>query len=458
MSHGLTMPVGMNSRFETLLGSNGILAEPTALERYAIEGISPRLVLQPENAEEISAILRICNEQQWTVVPFGSGTRQDIGRTPDGVDVVLSTEKLTRVEAYDPGDLTISLEAGVRVAEAAAACAEHHQLLPIEAERSTIGGALATAQSGPLRVGFGGLRDFCIGISFVTGDGISGRGGGRVVKNVAGYDLMKLLIGSYGSLGVITSANFKVFPLPRQTLTLICEFSSVVELIRLRDALLTSPLSPLACEIISPAAAEYLHDSEPRDPDHWAPEAPNSSTTAAWKLALRFAGSDRILERIRRELSSSISSGLNGAEETELWRQIGMFEQRIVGRHRNAMIFHLEVPIAQSQSALESAQAAAIDYNFVAAILGRATIGSCVIGFLPLAVDPPGVMQYAAAASAFRSRLSKSASSIVVRCPREAKQHFDVWGSTPTDLDLMQKVKRALDPGGILNRGRFLVG
>jgi hypothetical protein len=122
------------------------------------------------------------------------------------------------------------------------------------------------------------------------------------------------------------------------------------------------------------------------------------------------------------------------------------------------MIFHVDVPIAESQTALEAAQTAAVEYNFVAAVLGRVTLGSFDIAFLPLAIDPPSVMQFAGAASNFRSRLSKSSSAVVVRCPLEAKHHFDVWGSTPTDIPLMQKIKRALDPKGILNRGRFLVG
>jgi glycolate oxidase FAD binding subunit len=460
VTHGVTMPAGIGSRFESLLGAGGILVEPTPLKRYAIEGIVPCLVALPDNIEQVCAVLRICNENQWTVVPFGSGAQQHVGRLLERVDLALSTEKLNRIEAYDPGDLTISLHAGLPVAKAVSACAEHRQLLPIEtaSERTTVGGALATAQSGPLRTGFGSLRDSCIGISFVTGDGVSGRGGGRVVKNVAGYDLMKLLIGSYGSLGIITSANFKLFPAPNQTITLTCEFGSLKEALTLRDSLTKSPLSPIACEVMNPAAIEYLHDSEPRDPDHWAPDSPSSPGSMNWRLVLRFSGSDRVLARIRRELSSSVSSELGGTEEVEMWKQVGMFEQRLALRHRNAMIFHVDVPIAQSQAALEAADDAATDYNFVAAFIGRAPIGSFVVGFLPLAVDPPAVTQYAGAASDFRSRLSKAASAVVVRCPREAKQHFDVWGSTPTDLELMRKVKCALDPGGILNPGRFLAG
>ena len=458
MNSVVSTEANLRSRFETLLGSDGVLAEPRMVDRYNVDGVIPGVVVLPSDAEEISAILRVCFEQQLTVVPFGSGTRQHVGRACENIDVALSTEKLNRVEAYDPGDLTISLQAGVLVKSAVSACAQRRQLLPIEAaESATIGGAAATAETGPLRSGFGNIRDFCIGISFVTGDGVLGRGGGRVVKNVAGYDLMKLLIGSYGSLGVITSANFKVFPAPPQTVTLMCHFGTLVEAIALRDSVLKSPLSPLACEIINPAALEYLHESEPRDPDDWAPDA-SPRSAACWKLALRFAGSDRVLSRIRSDLNSFVSSDLGGSEEAELWKQIGAFEQQLARRHQNVMIFRVEVPIAEAQSALEAVENAATDNNFLAAVIGRVTVGSFVIGFLPLAVDPPAVTQYVSAASDFRSRLSKAASAVVVRCPREAKQHFDVWGSSPTDLELMRKVKRALDPGGILNRGRFLVG
>src|SRR4051812_44273064 len=237
---------------------------------------------------------------------------------PDQVDVALSTEKLNHIESYDPGDLTISLQAGVSLAHAVAACAEHRQLLPIEApEGTTIGGALSTSSAGPLRAAFGGLRDFCIGVNFISGDGMNGRGGGRVVKNVAGYDLMKLMIGSHGSLAIITSANFKLFPSPQQTITFVCEFASLGEGLALRDSLLRSPLSPLACEIVSPSAIEYLSESEPHDPDEWAPE-PSTQNTAAWQLMIRFAGSDRVLARLRHELAASVSRELSGAGDRPL--------------------------------------------------------------------------------------------------------------------------------------------
>lgn len=457
MNPAVTMMPGIASRYENLLGSAFALSDPATLDRHAIDGISPSVVLKPADAEQIAAVVRIANEENWTVVPFGSGTRQHVGRAPGGIDVVLSTARLDQIETYDPGDLTISLQAGANVEHVVEECAQHRQLFPIEAaSAATIGGALAVGESGPLRAGFGGLRDFCIGISFITGDGLNGRGGGRVVKNVAGYDLMKLMIGSHGSLGVMVSANFKLFPLPQQTVTCICEFASAAEALKLRDWLLKSQLSPIAAEIISPEAIEYLRDAEPRDPDHWAPESPSANSKLKWQLAVRFAGSERVLARCRHELMSSTSRELIGLDEAEFWKGLSAFEQRVIKRHRNAMIFHASVPIAESEAALQAAQSAAIGCNFLAAVVGRATLGSFVIAFLTLAIDPPAVTQFASAASDFRSRLSKASSAVVVRCPVEAKQHFDIWGSTPTDAHLMRKIKRALDPKGILNRGRFL--
>lgn len=459
MSQATSTRGDIASRFEHLLGAGAVIADPAQLQKYAIDTVIPETVLVPSTAEQIAAALKVANEENWSVVPFGGGTRQHVGRLVEGVDVVLSTERLNRIDAYDPGDLTISLQAGASVSHVRAECANHRQLLPIETfPNSSIGGALATASSGPLRAGFGGLRDFCIGISFITGDGLSGRGGGRVVKNVAGYDLMKLMIGSFGTLGVITSANFKLFPSPRQTLTCVCQFETLAEAFKFRDWLLKSPLSPISAEFIGPEAAEYLKDSAPRDPDEWAPETRITSEKRVWQIAVRFAGSDRALKRSRSELGSRVAQEIIQQDEVDFWNRLVNFEQRLSNRHHNPMVFQLEVPPAESETALTAAHESASEYNFVAAIVGRTTLGSFIVGFIPLAIDPPAVTQFAGAASAFRGRLSKDSSAIVLRCPREAKQHFDVWGSTPTDTALMQKVKRALDPKDILNRGRFLVG
>ena len=447
------------SRFERLLGADSVIVDPARLQKYSTEGATPETVLLPTSAEEIAAVVKVASEENLSLVPFGGGTRQHIGRLTEGVDVVLSTEYLNQIEAYDPGDLTVSVQAGAAVSKIRATCAQHRQLLPIESlPNSTIGGALATASFGPLRVGFGGLRDFCIGISFITGDGLGGRGGGRVVKNVAGYDLMKLMIGSFGTLGVITSANFKLFPLPQQTLTCVCQFETLAAAFQFRDWLLKSPLSPISAEFIGPEAAEYLKDSKPRDPDEWAPEDKITSEKRVWQIALRLAGSERALARSRSELGSRIVQEIGEEDEVDFWNRLTDFEQRLTSRHHNPLILQIEAPPADSERAVAAAHESASEYNFVAAVVGRATLGSFVVGFIPLAIDPPAVTQFAGAASAFRGRLSKDSSAIVLRCPREAKQHFDVWGSTPTDTALMQKVKRALDPKGILNRGRFLVG
>lgn len=430
-------------------------------DQYEINGVRPAWTVAPESSEEVAAILRLANERELVVAPAGGLTKQQTGGIPERLDILLRLERLSQVEHYDPGDLTIGVGAGIPFSKMQAALTEHHQWIPLDAPKpraATIGGLLATASFGPLKSGFGGLRDFCIGVQFVTADGKIAKGGGRVVKNVAGYDLMKLLIGSYGSLAVITKANFKVFPRPRQTRTFLCTFAGLQEALAFRDFILKSPLAPMCLEIISPHAPEYLCDPPvPRDPDDYAPSQPVGNPPATWHIVLRATGSDNVLGRYRRELGTQIARELEGPAEEQYWSWVTQFEYSVLGRHRNALVIYAHVSIQNERAAIEAMERVAPDYNFIPMMVGRAVSGNLIIGFAPLAVGPPSAMEYANCTSAFRGLLPPGSSAIVRHCPKEAKGHFDVWGTTPTDVATMRAVKGAMDPKKILNRGRFIV-
>jgi glycolate oxidase FAD binding subunit len=418
-------------------------------------------VVSPGSPEEVGAVLRLANERGLVVAPAGGLTKQQIGGVPERIDILLSTTRMDKIEQYDPGDLTIAVAAGMPFAAMQRQLLEHHQWVPCDAanlEHATIGGLLATGAAGPLKSTFGHMRDFCIGVQFVTTNGKVVKGGGRVVKNVAGYDLMKLLTGSYGSLAVITRANFKVFPRPRQTRTFVCSFASLEEALKFRTWIFQSPLTPMCMEIISPRAPEYLRDPGPvHDPDDYAPEQPLSLPAVEWQIVLRAAASDNVLARYARELGAAVTRTLEDAAEERFWSWISHFEQSVLARHRNAMVMYTHLPIQSVGPALQALERAAPDYNLIPAAVGRAATGNLVLAFVPLSVDPPSAMQYANCVSAFRGLLPPGSSAEVAQCPKEAKHHFDVWGTTPTDVKMMRAVKRAIDPNNILNRGRFIV-
>ena len=426
-----------------------------------INGAVPATTVSPGSPEEVAAVLSLANEFELVVAPAGGLTKQQIGGVPERIDILLSTRRMNRIEQYDPGDLTISVAAGMPFAEMQQQLFEHHQWVPCDAanlETATVGGLMATAAAGPLKSVFGHMRDFCIGVQFVTADGKVAKGGGRVVKNVAGYDLMKLLTGSFGSLAVITRANFKVFPRPRQTRTFLCPFGSLDEALQFRTRIFQSPLTPMCMEILSPRAPEYLCDPVPvEDPDHYLPEKPVALPAMEWRIALRAAGSDNILARYARELGGAVTRSLEGAEEERFWKWVSHFEQSVLARHRNAMVIYTHLAVQSVGAALQAMERAAPDHNLIPAAVGRAATGNLVLAFMPIPVDPPSAMQYANCVSAFRGMLPPGSSAEVAQCPIEAKPHFDVWGTTPTDVSMMRAVKRAIDPKNILNRGRFIV-
>jgi FAD/FMN-containing dehydrogenase len=224
-----------------------------------------------------------------------------------------------------------------------------------------------------------------------------------------------------------------------------------------RDRIIASPLAPMCMELVSPRAHEYLSGkSDVRDPDHYAPQK-SMKRAEAYTLLVRAGGSDAVLARCRRELGEAISREVTGAGETRLWQQVSDFEDAIHNRHRNCMVMCIGVTPSDVQAAYEAAEQSAVEHNLLSASIGRAATGSSAFAFVPLGVDPPNAMQFANAASALRSRLPKGSVAIAVRCPPETKERFDVWGSSANDMDLMRAVREAMDPKGILNRGRFVV-
>jgi glycolate oxidase FAD binding subunit len=268
---------------------------------------------------------------------------------------------------------------------------------------------------------------------------------------------MKLMIGSLGTLGVITSANFKVFPLPSQTCTFVCECVTLNEAVALRDRIIASPLLPMCVELMSPRALEYLSStSVVRDPDHYAPSA-GMKHEVAWQVVLRAGGSEAVLQRYRTELGSAITRELRTKVEQAYWLHVSDFEEAVMARHRNAMVVRVTVDISTVGLAYKAAEQSAVEHNLLCACLGRAAVGSLVFAFMPLGVDPPAAMQFANVASSLRGRLPKGASAIVLRCPRESKIHFDIWGGSLNDLEIMRGIGATLDPKRILNRGRFIV-
>ena len=457
--------ISLAAELASICGEEQVKEDATTLAAFAIDDVTPAAAVSPGSAEEIAAILRFASEHDLVVAPCGGCTAQATGRIPERIDILLRTNRLNAVEHYDPGDLTAGFGAGTTLATLQETLAKNNQFLPLAVaspSEATIGGLLACAAQNALSHGYGGLRDFCIGIQFVTGDGKLAKGGGRVVKNVAGYDLMKLLIGSYGTLGVITSANFKVFPRPEtrgQLRTYMAEFSSLSEAMVFGDELRLSPLEPLCVELVSPRALEYLADqpAPARNPDDFAPAQPVHVGEETWRIAVRAAGSETVLVRYHRELGGAVSRELNGEEESALWSAVTRFAAAVAARHRNQMLLQIDTIPTAVEAAILAAQQAAVDNNFIPALTGTLMRGTLTVAFVPLSVDPPSAMQFATAVSALRAALPEESRAIVLRCPTEAKRHFDVWDNGSSDFSSMQAVRRALDPKSVLNRGRFIV-
>lgn len=399
-------------------------------EADAIDGARPRWIVEPDTAEAMAAVLAWASAHRQPVVLRGGGTHLAWGRRPADVGLVVSTRRLNRLIRYEPGDLTVSVEAGMSIDALNGDLARHGQWLPIDAasDASTVGGAIATNDSGPLRHKYGTPRDQIIGVRLATADGRLASAGGQVVKNVAGYDLGKLVAGSFGAFGGIVSATFKLAPIPATSATLVASFDEGNRMVGAAALLAGSQLDPMCLD------AEARAGREPRA-----------------RLLVRFGGTAApVAEQIAAAAAMARSTGSTTTETFEGEAEFRLWRERVAvlaGSDRGTTVRASWMPAALP-AVLALLARVAHEGHLDVIFNGRAGVGAGIIR-----IDGEPVAR-ATGVARLREASDTLGHVVVTDAGADAKERMDVWGPPLPSAAISAALKRALDPAGVLNAGR----
>ncbi|MEG3436277.1 FAD-binding oxidoreductase [Pannus brasiliensis CCIBt3594] len=391
----------------------------------AITGNPPDCLVFPDNSETLAEIVRIANENRWPLLIRGAGSKLDWGNPVNSPRIVVCTGQLNRAIEHAVGDLVITVEAGMTLADLQAFLAPSRQFLPVDPsylDRTTIGGLVATADAGGWRQRYGGVRDLILGFSFVRHDGAIAKAGGRVVKNVAGYDMMKLFTGSFGTLGIISEVTLRLFPMISDSETLLITGSGE-SIAKLSYIIRQSALTPTIAEILTEKMVKALTSIEKIG------------------LLLRFesipesiAEQGKQIAALAGQLDCSIDYYRDG-EERDLWQ-----------RYRNTM----DHP---GDKDANFCKIGILPSAFGAIVPGIDGIGSINIGsgvgklILPAGADIARIRGMTGENQGYLSLLS---------APKSVKESIEPWGYTGNSIDLMKTLKNKFDPNRIFNPERFI--
>jgi len=386
----------------------------------AVDGVVPRQIVEPADANELAATLHAASRDTQITVLRGGGTKLGWGRPPASIDVLVSTAKLNSLLVHRHGDMTATVHAGTSLAHLNRELARHGQWLPIDNafDAATIGGVVGTNDSGPVRHRYGTPRDLLIGVTLALTDGRIVKAGGHVVKNVAGYDLGKLVSGSFGSLGAIVDATFKLLPIPQASATLDATYDDGEVMARDVMQVSTSQLEPMAFDVMLDGGQYRLR-------------ALFASSPAAVSAQVESA----------QRLLSKPSAVVTGDREMEIWTE----QSRSPWAGTGAVVRFgwLPAKLAQVTTLMHEVQQIAGPVVMV----GRVGTGAGL-----LRIDAEVRTQVAVVE---RLRLSTWVGNVaLLRASPELKQHVDVWGPSPSAAEAARALKKMFDPAGILNANR----
>jgi glycolate oxidase FAD binding subunit len=417
---------------------------------FAVDGRTPGAVVFPGSADEMAQVVRLCADTGVPVIPWGGGTAMSLGPPPPDGALVVGTRRLARVLEHEPGDLTATVEAGITLDLLQATLGQRGQWWPLDPPqpaRATVGGVLATNAAGPRRHGYGTARDVVLGIRVVGADGRLVRAGGKVVKNVAGYDLAKLYIGALGTLGVIVDVTLKLRPRPEAESAVAARFGDLDRAAAAATRLLASPLQPHAVELLGPGAAE----------------AAGLGPAGAALLV----GFDGLLATV--EWQGDEAARLLGAlGAADVRRLDGPTTAQALAVVRDLGAVPAAAPVAVAEVGilpadlggyLSAAEAAAREAGLGLQASARAGEGIVTLVFAAAEDRRAAGASTVQILTALRARARATGGHLtLVRAPLAVKEAVGPWDPPGPAGGLMRAVKSRLDPRRILNPGRFVGG
>jgi glycolate oxidase FAD binding subunit len=396
-----------------------------------IDGFGPLPVLTPQSVSELREVAKSCAADGQAIYPVGGRTLLELGLPPSKPGVAVDLRGLDQVIDYPARDVTITVQAGITIAKLQALLAPENQQLPIDvpfADQATLGGAIATNASGPRRYGYGTLRDYVIGISSINDEGHEVKAGGRVVKNVAGYDLMKLHIGALGTLGIITQITLKLRPLPEEQRVFAIDCAEA-QLESLLDMVHGSRTRLIGIELLSPMPTE----------------------TGKWRLLVGIEGNCEAVAWQGRQLGEELRTfgQLNPRAEASsvngLWQSVT--DQQV--RPEASMSFKANL-LPRATAAFCRAK---VKLRNVIGLQAHAGNGIVIGHFDDLTLEQARTML-----TTLLDAAGPTGNVVVTRCPTQWKRELPIWGKPRGDVWLMRRVKEKLDPRNVFNPGRFVDG
>jgi glycolate oxidase FAD binding subunit len=398
--------------------------------RLSVDGLLPSSIMRPADAEDAARGLRLCDRAPAAVVVWGGGTQMRLGAEPRRYDVALSTRSMTRLLEYEPADLTCRVEAGMTIDHLQSELRAQGQRLPLDPphpERATVGGMVAANANGLSRARYGTVRDWVIGIAVAYPSGKVARAGGKVVKNVAGYDLMKLHIGALGTLGLVAEVNFKVRAQPEAEATLLGHFEA----------------SQPAIEAATRLAHQYLAPSASIVLDRTALWACGMTADWRWTLALKLEGYALEVVAARDQAVRVLREAGGHVEGQDIPAAFWDAARDWSAPEDDAVLLRAITPIHGLQPVVD---AIPVDAHAIA---------QPASGLVDVRVPANTA---AATLQRLRAAAGDQGQIVVQAAPPSLKPALDVWGPPPPGFPIMRALKQALDPNGILNPGRFVGG